>query len=380
MWYILLEIRRNDRLLRRTLNLSEIELTSKKRIGYIDVCKGIAIILVIVGHTIQSDTYLHRLIYSFHIPVFFFISGMFLNLCKYQIGDIRFTIFARKNLVLIFTYVFYSCLFLLFDFVRIIFIGYPIKKIILNFWLFFTTSGINVLWFISTLFWGMYITLRVLIKVKDLYLRFTIILTFSAITAFIGKYLQNDWFQSGNLAKCLYYLILGIARPFSVTIFLFVGYELKRFFTLENNLPLKWLWLFPSAGITCMCATRLCEVDIHLMRFGVFPIYLLGGISGSIFLLILSEYVAKIHVLKKLLSYYGINTIFIMATHNYLPVIMLSEWICTSIMPSQFVLFGTILFVVMIETILLNTVGINVQTRLEKCAKSINHSKCSKSF
>ena len=53
--------------------------TPKKRIAYIDVLRAIAIILVLIGHiTYQgfNTTELHRWIYSFHIPLFFFITGM----------------------------------------------------------------------------------------------------------------------------------------------------------------------------------------------------------------------------------------------------------------------------------------------------------------
>ena len=43
-----------------------------------DVLKGIAIILVIVGHC--HLTKLRPIIYSFHIPIFFFITGYFLKI------------------------------------------------------------------------------------------------------------------------------------------------------------------------------------------------------------------------------------------------------------------------------------------------------------
>ncbi len=54
-----------------------------QRIEYIDTLKGIAIILVVMGHVIQflwgdrygSDNVLFVIIYSFHMPLFFFLSG-----------------------------------------------------------------------------------------------------------------------------------------------------------------------------------------------------------------------------------------------------------------------------------------------------------------
>lgn len=56
-----------------------------KRIPYLDNIKGVLIVLVIIGHAIQycSSTYemdfAFRLIYSFHMPLFFFVSGYLAN-------------------------------------------------------------------------------------------------------------------------------------------------------------------------------------------------------------------------------------------------------------------------------------------------------------
>ena len=47
-----------------------------QRLPYVDVAKGFAIWLMILGHFNVGDL-LHTYIYSFHIPLFFFISGMF---------------------------------------------------------------------------------------------------------------------------------------------------------------------------------------------------------------------------------------------------------------------------------------------------------------
>ena len=50
---------------------------STTRIAYIDVLKFIAIYLVFVGH--MGRTYLNSYIWSFHMPLFFFVSGMLLK-------------------------------------------------------------------------------------------------------------------------------------------------------------------------------------------------------------------------------------------------------------------------------------------------------------
>ncbi len=63
--------------------------TKTNRIDYLDVCKGILIILVVVGHAIEivdpkHKSYFIKLIYSFHMPAFFIISGFLFNAIKWK--------------------------------------------------------------------------------------------------------------------------------------------------------------------------------------------------------------------------------------------------------------------------------------------------------
>ena len=51
------------------------ETVEKKRITWIDAAKGLAILLVIAGHTTDSGSFTHNIIFSFHIPLFFILSG-----------------------------------------------------------------------------------------------------------------------------------------------------------------------------------------------------------------------------------------------------------------------------------------------------------------
>ena len=55
-----------------------------KRIEWIDMAKGIGIILVIMGHISFRPESLNVWLCSFHMPLFFFLSGLTYNSTKYS--------------------------------------------------------------------------------------------------------------------------------------------------------------------------------------------------------------------------------------------------------------------------------------------------------
>lgn len=55
-----------------------------KRKTHLDVAKGIGILLVFLGHLFSHDSYIGLTIYSFHMPLFFIVSGVFAKTYKEQ--------------------------------------------------------------------------------------------------------------------------------------------------------------------------------------------------------------------------------------------------------------------------------------------------------
>ena len=78
----------------------------KERIDYIDVAKGLGMFLVIWGH-IKHGGISPSFVYSFHMPLFFFISGMLFVPSKYS----SFILFLKKkSQSLLLPYIVYSIL------------------------------------------------------------------------------------------------------------------------------------------------------------------------------------------------------------------------------------------------------------------------------
>lgn len=73
------------------------EVTGEKtaRNSFIDVAKGIGIILVIIGHAGIPEG-VHRVIYSFHMALFFIISGYLFNEKKW-VGKLKFIEYTKKR-------------------------------------------------------------------------------------------------------------------------------------------------------------------------------------------------------------------------------------------------------------------------------------------
>lgn len=61
-----------------------------KRLAWLDMAKGYGILLVILGHIVVEEPY-HSLIYSFHMPLFFFLSGIVYR------SDVGFVPFVKKK-------------------------------------------------------------------------------------------------------------------------------------------------------------------------------------------------------------------------------------------------------------------------------------------
>ena len=293
---------------------------------YIDIVKGIAIILVVYGHCIEyySTEYLngnffysdliHKIIYSFHMPLFMLVSGYLfygsirkhLWLCNFQS---RFT----KLLLPIFLW---NSLYLIirnsFDFID----GKPVilKEEILSYF--------TALWFLWALFWCSIIVLFVNRWFRDnffIYIALLIVMLFIPgiyginlyvymypyfIVGYMGnKYQITDkiksWFKKGFIELFLVILL-----------FLFV--VLCRKYTVNDYVYVS------GTGILKGLRTPNPYIDFHQLSIDLYR-YLVGFVGSGFFLVLISfiykRYYKKINELianigRKSLGIYVISTIF----------------------------------------------------------------------
>lgn len=131
-----------------------------QRIEWIDVAKGIAILLVIIGHTVQFESLTWNLIFSFHMPVFFVLSGY-----TYRPAVDKKTLFnhAKHHFHHLILPCLYVSLFVVVcnivknDYYSISEIWFAIYSMLRNlFWASgvpFKGTAVSFIWFIFSLFW-----------------------------------------------------------------------------------------------------------------------------------------------------------------------------------------------------------------------------------
>ena len=85
-----------------------------KRLKYFDTVKGIGILLVVLGHATFVNERLLTFIFSFHMPLFFIVSGM-LTAYKDGSGSTLRDVFYRKLKTIIIPYLCFSICYTLID-------------------------------------------------------------------------------------------------------------------------------------------------------------------------------------------------------------------------------------------------------------------------
>ena len=125
------------------------QMTKKKaRIEIIDIAKAITIFQVIVGHTtgnLEAPLF-RRVLYSFHMPLFFFLAGLSIKPKVLNTGK-DWLSFIRKNiLALVFPYFIWGLIFGNFSFENILKLFYGSWQKIAE------TGTLTSLWYLPCLF------------------------------------------------------------------------------------------------------------------------------------------------------------------------------------------------------------------------------------
>lgn len=302
-----------------------------KKIDFINMTKGFAIILVVLGHCVKAEGLSANIIFSFHMPLFFIIGGYLFNYQKYE-HDYKIFVKNKAKRLLI---PYFFCCFLFF----LHWLTFECPNPVINtplthiFNLFMkTTAGIlygignvNVfpplkdvfsigpLWFLVTYFLGinlLYFFIKYFEK-KNIYIRIIALLLLTYSGAYIGKFIFLPWGLDIALV-CLSFLYAGyVIKKHNIISYICD----KNFAIILFILFLGYLFAFNNSRIS------LNDRDYHHLLIAV-----AGAIITSTIIMCLFKIWAdnenKTIGLKNALSYLGIESIIILCFHGRLQYLL----------------------------------------------------------
>jgi len=280
------------------------------RVKWVDYAKAGGIFLVVAGHAGFPET-IRSYIYAFHIPLFFFLSGLFFDFEKYP--DYK-TFFKKRFQQLVVPYLFINVVTYLVWVLATRHLGRAEE---MNFNPVEPLAGIlygnadghllahNVpLWFLACLFSVENLYYLAARKVKSPYRIFLLVLLL-----FIG---WADYMFNHSIR-----LPWGINVAFVTVFFYGLGsISGKKIMASDPSVFKLIVQIFISFAIVVFIGNLngKAEVSCHFYgnNFGYFIIGSLAGISG---MMSLSKLIGKFRIQKSLLLYIGANTLTIYGFH-----------------------------------------------------------------
>ena len=273
-----------------------------KRDAVLDYAKGIAIILMVIGHCYSEENIVLTLIYGFHMAFFFIVSGIIYGR-KTESTDFRFSpLKTVKNLLI--PYFIYELLFSAFislldrnnGFVHSM-AGKAISII--------TFKGVTATWYLSCIVFVELIFLGLYQKIK---LR---ILPISAglfvLGLFLAPYAKN-------------YAVVPVRVMIAMGFFAF-GFVLGRKIQKPEHSKVVYWGLPVCALLYYITASYNGMVSLVSLKLSNPVLYVCNAVLGTFVLLMISLVVSRTssgNVLNKILDKMGKNTLFILGTHMLL--------------------------------------------------------------
>uniref|UniRef100_UPI0036F361D4 acyltransferase family protein n=1 Tax=Enterocloster asparagiformis TaxID=333367 RepID=UPI0036F361D4 len=276
------------------------------RLEYMDVAKGIAILAIIIGHISRKPVWVTLFCFSFHVPIFFIISGYFFKQSPWK------KLLKSKATHLIGPYI-WTCLGVIaISTVPLILSSHSLNIIFRNIvnwlWSAFYGSGntydnpfwikqIGAIWFLLALFFS-YVILNLCLRSN----KPEVILLFFA---------WAGWYT----AKVVW-LPFSVQAGMTSAVFMHIGYKLKQNGKLEEllNQPLKMTGAFLIWFFYLWCGGgRVWMVGNHY-EWGIFEIFY--TFCASICVLRISLFISdNTSWLKRFLGFLGRNTLYILCFH-----------------------------------------------------------------
>lgn len=253
-----------------------------------DIMKGLGIICMILGH-IPIGGITQQVIYSFHMPMFFFISGYFFSRKN------TFLEFIRGKVLTILLPAFFT--------IGILLLYRVLVHLIKGTELVLFSHIIGPLWFLFALFWGVVI-LYFITNFKSVKVRLTI----SLLVSIIGLLFSHYYLETH----------INIQQGMVAVSFLIIGYELRQLlksekidYFISDNLPKL---LVVSSILWCI-GIFYSNINMKVNDFGCFIFDIISSLMGCFFIYHISKKIQTNNFISKSLSYIGRYSIVFLCMH-----------------------------------------------------------------
>lgn len=279
----------------------------------LDVLKGIGIFLVVLGHATFVDDRIITYVFSFHMPLFFIVSGMLMRI-KSE-GDSTISSFIQKKLkTIVIPYLSFSICYTIIDFLSVYFqqISYADLKVNAICTLSFAGSG--PLWFLPTLILSeimLFLLIRKFNPWQTLVLSFVIAaIGFSGCSYFIPYY---ELHKSSLVDMYFMNFIIVLLRSMICLTFLAPGYVAYEYLKkLGQGFSLLQLIIGVALlAVVFPLSLQNVNLDLHNLIYGKIYILLPCAYLGTLGLYLLCNTLPKL----RLLEFWGKNSLVIMVTH-----------------------------------------------------------------
>lgn len=285
-----------------------------KRDKVIDVAKGIGIILVILAHVLKGkNIFVLEVIYYFHMPLFFFISGL---LSYYDKSNNFKEFLLKKFKSIIIPYIVFSIISFMYwalierklrnqmdvslleNFLNIFIFRVDENKYIYNI----------VLWFLPCLF------------VSEI-----ILYVYRKMTNIIGMLISLINLSIGLiLAKSSLIFPFALETALIASFFMYIGFLYKKFNLQISNINKKILALMFILSNIIIIISNSLNLKVNMLNHEYSNIYLfiLASFSGITIIFLLSNKIRN----NKILNFLGKNSLMLMCLHEPLKRFIIKLW------------------------------------------------------
>lgn len=295
-----------------------------KRIEYIDLMKGVCIILVVLLHsgiTFSAEyDYVNSMLRVLRMPLYFFLSGLFFK----SYGD-ALTFIIKKTNSLVIPYLFFSTLFILPQ--SIVYGVHSCKSVLLL----YLEPYYTPLWFLRCLFL-MNIVYYLLHKFIHNALKRVLFCFVISLMVWYLNLLLKEYCNSNVIYYWIFYQLNTVTALFSLPFMAIADYfNSKNILRIELGIVNKiFLMLFLLLVWRFLAITN---VDFQLSIYGEHPLMLfVSSVSAIVFVAIVCSLVKKLPYI----SYMGKYSIIVLGTHMMLLMLLkrytgLSAYVCAFI-------------------------------------------------